>query len=139
MLLSPGLWATLKPLTKINISVRWDSKVFEGVDPFDFSEQAARNAAMREVSCTYIGSLSALDWADRGKVLEFFAAQNFINNEVSRTLKEGLYGGGALVPYRTGGALLLSVQPVAVSVLMVALTSVNLITCHLVFHTLSKR
>lgn len=105
MLLSPGFWATLEPLSKINISVRWDSKAFEGVDPFDISEQAARNAAMREVSCTYIGSLSALNWTDRSKVLDFFAAQNFINNEVSRTLKEGLHGGGALVPYRTGGAL----------------------------------
>jgi len=105
MLLSPGLWATLNPLSKINISVRWDSKAFEGVDPFDISEQAARNAAMREVSSTYIGSLSALNWTDRSKVLEFFAAQNFINNEVTRLLKEGLYGGGALVCYQTGGAL----------------------------------
>jgi len=60
---------------------------------------------MREVSSTYIGSLSALNWTDRSKVLEFFAAQNFINNEVTRLLKEGLYGGGALVCYQTGGAL----------------------------------
>lgn len=102
MLVSPGLWATLRPLERgINISVRWEAQgLGEGADPFAFNEQAARYIAMRDVMTTYIGSVSALNWSDRRKVLDFFAAQNFILDEVSRTLKDGLYDGGALVPYQ---------------------------------------
>jgi len=105
MLLSPGLWATLKPLSKTDVFLSWRSQAFDRVDPFDIYEQAARNAAMKEISSTSIGALSALNWSDRSKVLEFFAAQNFVNNEVTRLLKVGLYGGGALVRYQTGGPL----------------------------------
>lgn len=102
MLLSPGLWATLAPLGKVNISVKWEPTSYsKGGDPFEYSEQAARMHAIRDVSQTYIGSVSALNWSDRRKVLDFFAAQQFIYDEVSRTLSEGLFDAGALVPYDT--------------------------------------
>jgi hypothetical protein len=101
MLLSPGLWATLAPLGKVNISVNWESKGYsQGGDPFTWSEQAARLHAIKDVSQTYIGSVSALNWTERKKVLDFFAAQNFIYDEVCRTLKDGLYDAGKLVVYQ---------------------------------------
>jgi hypothetical protein len=126
MLVAPGLWATLLPLERgVNISVRWEAKgLGEEADPFAFNEQAARHLAMRDVMTTYIGSVSALNWSDRRKVLDFFAAQNFILDEVSRTLKDGLYDAGALVPYKGGGQLTV-IPRVSVSVPMVALNTVT--------------
>jgi hypothetical protein len=126
MLIAPGLWATLLPLERgVNISVRWEAKgLGEEADPFAFNEQAARHLAMRDVMTTYIGSVSALNWSDRRKVLDFFAAQNFILDEVSRTLKDGLYDAGALVPYKGGGQLTV-IPRVSVSVPMVALNTVT--------------
>lgn len=109
MLLSPGLWVPLRLLDKgVNISVSWRPKgpTGEGVDPFEWSEHAARNQAMKDVTETYIGSVSALNWTDRAKVLDLFAAQNFLVKEVKRLEKEGLdTRGGDLVPYVPGGAL----------------------------------
>lgn len=128
MLLSPGLWATLEPLSRgVNISVKWEAQgLGPEADPFSYAEHAARQMAMRDVMTTYIGSVSALNWADRRKVLDFFAAQDFILDEVSRTLKDGLYDGGALVPYTGGGQLVRWVpRTLPVSVPMVALNSVT--------------
>lgn len=109
MLVSPGLWVPLRLLDKgVNISVSWRPKgpAGEGVDPFEWSEHAARNQAMKDVTETYIGSVSALNWTDRAKVLDLFAAQNFLIKEVKRLEKEGLdTRGGDLVPYVPGGAL----------------------------------
>lgn len=106
MLLAPGLWATLRPLEKgINMSVRWNEGLSEGVDPFDFSARAARDLAMRNVTETYIGSVSALNWTDRAKVLDYFAAQDFLVKEVERLRVEGLGREGNLVLYQPGGAL----------------------------------
>lgn len=107
MLVSPGLWATLAPFLKgFNLSVSWESKDSKGgPSPFELNAQAARTLAVRDVAATYIGTVSALNWADRRKVLDFFAAQNFLCKEVERTLKEGLYGAGSLVPYVPGGAV----------------------------------
>jgi hypothetical protein len=109
MLISPGLWVPLRLLDKgVNISVSWRPKgpTGEEVDPFEWSEHAARNQAMKDVTETYIGSVSALNWTDRAKVLDLFAAQNFLIKEVKRLEKEGLdTRGGDLVPYVPGGAL----------------------------------
>jgi hypothetical protein len=109
MLVSPGLWVTHRLLDAgVNISVSWRPKgpAAEGLDPFAWDEHAARNQAMRDVTQTYIGSVSALNWTDRAKVLDLFAAQNFLIKEVERLCKEGLdLGGGDLVPWQPGGAL----------------------------------
>jgi hypothetical protein len=79
MLIAPGLWAVLRPLNKgVNLSVRWNEGLEEGMDPFDFNSHMVRDIAMRNVTETYIGSVSALNWTDRAKVLEFFAAQDFL-------------------------------------------------------------
>jgi hypothetical protein len=111
MLVSPGLWATLAPFLKgFNLSVSWESKDSKGgPSPFELNAQAARTLAVRDVAATYIGTVSALNWADRRKVLDFFAAQNFLCKEVERTLKEGLYGAGSLVPYNPGVTAVVSV------------------------------
>jgi hypothetical protein len=106
MLIAPGLWAVLRPLNKgVNISVRWNEGLEEGMDPFDFDSHAVRDIAMRNVTETYIGSVSALNWTDRAKVLEFFAAQDFLWKEVERLTKEGLGGVCNLTLYQPGGAL----------------------------------
>lgn len=109
MLLSPGLWVPLRLLDKgVNISVSWRPKspALQEADPFAFAEHAARLEAMKDVTETYIGSVSALNWTDRAKVLDLFAAQNFLIKEVKRLEKEGLdTRGGDLVPYVPGGAL----------------------------------
>jgi len=107
MLVAPGLWATLRLLDKgVNISVSWRPKgAGVEVDPFAWNEQAARVQAMRDVTKTYIGSVSALNWTDRAKVLDLFAAQNFLIKEVERLDKEGRDRVADLVPYVPGGAL----------------------------------
>jgi hypothetical protein len=106
MLVAPGLWATLRPLDKgVNISVRWNEGLNEGADPFDFDSQAVRSIAMRNVTETYIGSVSALNWTDRAKVLDFFAAQDFLIKEVERIAEETRGGEGDLTVYQPGGAL----------------------------------
>jgi len=108
MLVSPGLWVTHRLLDAgVNISVSWRPKgpAAEGLDPFTWNEQAARIQAMRDVSQTYIGSVSALNWTDRAKVLDLFAAQDFLIKEVERLCKEGLdLGGGDLVPWQPRGS-----------------------------------
>jgi len=102
MLLSPGLWVTLARLGENPVQ----SIAFaDSVKPFFLDEQAARLESLRDLSKTYIGSVSALNWTDRAKVLDFYATQDFLLKEVSRTLKEGLYEAGALVRYEPGGQL----------------------------------
>jgi hypothetical protein len=102
MLFAPGLWATLEPLIRdVNISVSWSPDHDpQDSSSFDHGPVENRPAAMLDVSRKYIGSVSALNWTDRARVLDFFAAQDFLLKEVSRTLKEGLYCGGSLVVYR---------------------------------------
>jgi hypothetical protein len=113
MLLSPGLWVTLARLGENPVQ----SIAFaDSVKPFFLDEQAARLESLRDLSKTYIGSVSALNWTDRAKVLDFYATQDFLLKEVSRTLRDGLYDAGALVPYEAGGALI-RVQPVENTVL----------------------
>jgi hypothetical protein len=61
---------------RIYLSVSWESKDSKGgPSPFELNAQAVRTLAMRDVMATYIGTISALNWADRRKVLDFFAAQ----------------------------------------------------------------
>jgi hypothetical protein len=105
MLLSPGLWATL---ARLGVNPVQSVSFAESMKAFEWNEQAARNQAMWDLSRVYIGSVSALNWTDRAKVLDFYATQDFLLKEVRRLQKDGLYEAGALVPYRTGGALIVS-------------------------------